>query len=756
MSSLSQTDRQIIITTPLGEDTLVVKQFTAYEAMGRLFEYQLELLSEDHNIAINEILGQNVSLTLQLEDERDRYFNGFVTRFAQVGQVGRHALYQATLRPWLWFLTRSSDCRIFQETSVPDIIKTVFRDFGFSDFEDRLSASYRTWDYCVQYRESAFDFVSRLMEHEGIYYYFRHEEGKHILVLADAYGAHEQFEGYETLPYFPETEDGVREQEHVYGWALAQEIQATTYTLDDYDFERPRTDLLARSTIGRQHAYSEYEVFDYPGKYTVNGDGDQRVRVGIEGLQSQFERADGHANARGLMAGGLFTLAQFPREDQNKEYLVLSSTIHVQAGGYEGGEGDQAFSFHCRFNVCDAQQPFRSARSTPKPVVQGPQTAVVVGPSGEPMWTDQYGRVKVQFHWDRYGGADENSSCWVRVSQMWAGRNWGAMHMPHIGQEVIVSFLEGDPDRPIITGRVYNADNMPPESLPDQQTKSVWSDPGGNEIVMNEEEGGQTIHAKQQCGNELVMDGSSGAEQIRLQDKYGNKLLLDAVEGTATLHSPTHDSWVVLGRSVNWNTASDWLTSIGGDTDIKHGGDVKFDMGKDWHLNVGSNVNHWYGGDVKFNYDGTEVKIHGGLVSDTFIGGKHSALIGGQFTTNLAILVERSKSKTLKKVDSLVKIDSQTETQVIGGGGEADTSKVHLRGDFAKLRSGESEIIIRADKTIILNSNTDVEIVAEDDVSIQTPGNKVVIECDKVEFKCKTIDFGKAELNGGKKGTFCS
>jgi len=516
--------RMISLTTPVDEDVLRFHGMTAREEMGRLFEYQLKLQGTDMDLSLDDILGQPVTVHLALENAKaTRHFNGIVTHFSQTGVHGRLVSYTATLRPWLWLLTRTSDCRIFQEKSVPDIIQQVFRDLGFTDFENELSAEYRTWEYCVQYRETDFNFVSRLMEQEGIYYYFKHTKDKHTLVLADAISSHGNFPDYEDIPYFPPDSRARREREHIYNWSISKTVQPGGYALTDFDFKKPRADLKSKYSVTRQHEYSDYEIYDYPGEYQTSADGTNYVSTRLDELQAQHERARAQATARTLATGYLFKLAGYPRTDQNREYLIVSASYDMEVTSFESGE-DGEEHFDCNIVAMDSQQNFRSQRTTPKPAIQGPQTAIVVGKAGEEIWTDKYGRVKVQFHWDREGKADENSSCWIRVSSVWAGKKWGAMHIPRIGQEVIVEFLEGDPDRPIITGRVYNDDNKPPYTLPDEKTKST--------IKSNTSKGGGSA-------NELLMEDLEGKTQVVLSNAYGHKITED--EDTQSLTIETRD-----------------------------------------------------------------------------------------------------------------------------------------------------------------------------------------------------------------------
>ena len=532
---LDDTGHPVSFISPLG-DELVVRTMTGEEALGKPFCYHLELLSENPNISFDDIVGQQVTVVLELSDG-ERYFNGFVTEFRFMGSSDRYTRYQATLRPWLWFLTRTSDCKIFQEKLVADIIKEVFRDNGFADFEDRLSGTYSTWDYCVQYRETDFNFISRLAEQEGIYYFFEHQQDKHVLVLADEASAHHTFPGFENIDYHPPTDGMSVETDHLAFWSVGHCIQPERYAVQDFDFTKPRTDLEARLMEPGRHAYplEESEIYDYPGEYSETGDGENYVRIRLEELRSQVERVNAGGPCRGLYAGSKFTLADHPRDDQNKTHLVLYVSHQISDGTYiSSGAGNADELYHCKAELMDIGTPYRQVRATPKPIVQGPQTATVVGRSDEEIYTDEYGRVKVQFHWDRYGHNDENSSCWVRVSQYWAGNQWGSIHIPRIDQEVIVSFLEGDPDRPLITGRLYNANNMPPYSLPEDKTQSG--------IKTRSTQGGSS-----ETFNEMRFEDKKGPEHISL---HAEKDLNTSVENNET-RTTNNTRTVTVGESNN-------------------------------------------------------------------------------------------------------------------------------------------------------------------------------------------------------------
>ncbi len=678
-----QAERLMSVTTALEDDVLLFYSMSGVEEVGRLYEFEVDLLSEEVDIEFEKLLGEPLSVQLEQSDGEPRFFNGYVSRFSQVGSVGNYLHYRASVRPWFWFLTRSSNCRIFQSMTVPDIIKQIFGDYALADFEEILSEPYRTWDYCVQYRESDYNFISRLMEQEGIYFYFKHSEGKNTLVLADSMSAHEAVSGYEVIPYFELNNMTAGDRETITGWNLSMQVQPGAYATTDYDFENPKASLMSKLMNPKEHSGAEHEIYDYPGEFVEAGDGERYARVRLEEIQSSHHRADGTTNARGMVPGMLFTLENHLRDDQNCEYLVVSARYSLQTHSY--GTGGSSSHYECSFSVKESRTPFRSARTTPKPIVQGPQTAVVVGPSGETIWPDQYGRVKVQFYWDREGKMDENSSCWVRVSQNRAGKNWGESYIPHVGHEVIVSFLEGDPDRPIVTGRVYNNDNMPPIELPAGKTQLGMRDQGGNEIIMEGEEGSQSIHTQQACGNEMLMEGASGEEKIEIRDKYGNEVVLDAVEGTIRIYSPSHESEMVLGRSITLATSSNWINNILGDKVSEITGVEKKKVVKD--------------------------------VFNTFFGWEHKNIIGGT-----------SKFIGGVKVESILGAETKTvrgaKKELVRGA----VFKQHIGKDYSK----ENEKYTLKSPSIRQLVGNSVSDYKED---LKTKARRVKFQCDKKESK---------------------
>jgi type VI secretion system secreted protein VgrG len=574
----TQKHRELAVETPLGEDVLLLTGMSGTEQLGRPFEYRLELASEDHQIKAEDIVGQNVTVRLDVLAGGLRYFNGYVSRFTQLTASSGLARYRVTMVPWLWFLTRTADCRIFQDKTVPDIIKDVFKRHELTNFEEALSGPYPTREYCVQYRETDFKFVSRLMEQEGIYYYFKHENGKHTLVLADSASAHTPYPEFEELEYHP-ADKGTTTEQCISDWSVETHLQPGACALNDFDFKNTQKDLQARAKVKRAHAAAAFEIYDYPGGYTEAGDGDAYARKRIEELQAQYEVAAAVSDCRGIRTGYTFTLANHPRDDQNRKYVITAAEYEIKGDEFFSGQGGGECSCSCRFRAIEAGQAFRAPRTTQKPTVPGPQTAIVVGPSEDEVFTDEYGRVKVKFHWDRYSKADENSSCWIRVAQVWAGKSWGAMYIPRIGQEVVIEFIEGDPDQPIITGRVYNAQAMPPYEPKANKTLST--------LKSNSSKGGGGF-------NEIRFEDKKGEEQIFIHAEKN----LDIRVKNDRFETIEHDRHVVVENEKfeqvkshrNEFVEQNHLEEIGQDRNLTVKGKEAKEVGKSLSLTVKGDV----------------------------------------------------------------------------------------------------------------------------------------------------------------------
>lgn len=729
----TQANRLFAVTTPLGEDALLFYSMTASEQLGRLFQFDLDLLSDDPEIKLQDILGQSVTIRSQLPDGESRYFNGIVSQFSQVGTHGNLVAYRATLRPWFWFLTRTADCRIFQNMKVPDIIKEVFRGQGFSDFEDALSGTFREWENCVQYRETDFNFISRLMEQEGIYYYFKHEDGKHTLVLSDSISAHETIPGYEEVPYYPPEESEQRERDHIYDWSLNQTIQPGVYALNDFDFKKPKANLEVKSSIPREHEQAELEIYDYPGEYKESSDGETYVRSRIEELQAQYEEVQGQGNVAGLMAGCLFKLTNYSREDQNREYLITAANYNLGPQEYESTfSGADGSSFFCSIKAIDKQQAYRAPRITPKPVVQGPQTAIVVGKSGEEIWTDKYGRVKVQFHWDRYGEVNENSSCWIRVSHPWAGKNWGAVAIPRMGQEVIVSFLEGDPDQPMITGRVYNDDNMPPYDLPANATQS----------------GVKTRSSKEGTPdnfNELRFEDKKGSEEVYI---HAEKDQNNVVENNETT-SVGNDRSETVGNDETISIGNNRTEDVGNDETISIGNNRTETVGTDESISIGSNRTETVGADETITIGSNRSVTIGSSKTETIsinkaetIGVAKELTIGGAYQVTVGAAMNETigaaKAEEIGAVKS-VNVGANSSENI------GKDKSVDAGGNISE--SAGKDVSVSSGKKMILAAGDDLGISGKKKAVIDIE-DELTIKCGKAIIVMKKN--GDITINGKK------
>lgn len=562
--TITPSNYRLAVSTPLGRGVLLLRGFHGEEVLSGLFHFDLELVSKDENLDINKIIGQHITVTLTLADGSPRYLDGIVTRFYQGATEGSLTNYYAELRPWLWLLTLTTDSRIFQGQSVPEIIAAVFQDAGFTAYRADLSKTYSPRAYCVQYQETAFAFVSRLLEDEGIFYFFEHSNGEHTLVLADDPAAHPSCPGLSapvrcvSAPTLPTRYDALT------ACTFERQVTASAYVVDDFNFETPDLDLVTSVSAPD----GQYSLYEYPAGHDTLAAGEEKARLRLSSHQWPGTLLRGESFCRPFSAGCRFDLSGHDRKETNQTYVLARVTHQATQTAYSN-----------RFDAFPAKVSFRPTPMTPKPVVAGVQTAIVVGPSGEEIHTDEYGRVKVQFHWDRAGVHDENSSCWIRVSQGWAGQGWGNFFLPRVGQEVVVSFLDGDPDRPLITGAVYNALQAVPYPLPDQRTKSTLksnSSPGGGGF------------------NELRFEDKSGAEEVFLhaQKDLTVRVLNDerrTIGGDRTVQITNGDETHAVGGRRHLTVASDethanqagFTQRVAGDFRLKVAGDLTIDVDGD-------------------------------------------------------------------------------------------------------------------------------------------------------------------------------
>ncbi len=573
-----QAGRFLTVQTPLGDDKLLLRSFTGQESISDLFHFRLDLLSEDARIDADALVGKNLTFAVQCANDGRRFFNGYVSRLAQLPGAHRLGHYQADVVPWLWFLTRTADCRIFQNQSVPDIATAIFADFGFTDYELRLSGTYPAREFCVQYRETAFNFISRLLEEEGIFYFFRHENGRHRLVLADAPRAFQPIDN-PRIRFERVAGAGLAGLEDVIvAFEWSREFRSGQYAVAGYSFATPNTRVASSAPSQVDGAAQDLEIFDYASHLSAISQAERLARLRMEEEESRRTSVSGESNHRTLACGFRFELADFPRADRNRAYAVTSLSHFGDQSGFFSNDNEPP-SYQNSFTAIPYGDVFRPPRVTRKPVVHGAQTATVSGPAGEEIYTDEHGRVKVQFHWDRRATADDKTSCWVRVSQAWAGKNWGAITLPRVGQEVIVEFLEGDPDQPIVSGRVYNGAERPPYPLPGAgtissiKTSSSKGGAGFNEIRFEDQKGEEQvfIHAEKNLDLRVKNDlYETVARERHLTVKHDR---LESVEGSAH-ETIAGNSVVRTGRDQHLTVAGNQAISVRQGVSRKVGGDV--------------------------------------------------------------------------------------------------------------------------------------------------------------------------------------
>lgn len=626
---------RMTMTSSLG-DKLKAASLSGSEQLGRLYSYQLKMWSEDNGIDLLTLLGSAITVAYE-EGNFKRHINGIVAEASQTGfesfQGKSYTAYSVTLVPKAWLLLNKVDCRIYLKQSVPDIIKAVLAEIGFTDIKLDLSASYPVREYCVQYREDYFNFISRLMEQEGIYYFFRHSDGVHTMVLADSLGAHSATDGFATLPYLPQAGDsGALNEIALTEFSPMRSVQTIKYSLTDYDPLKPKASLLGVDSVNNadgNHSMSGLESFDYPGEHDSSDLGKHYAQVRIEAINAVQSQFSGATNAGGLLTGALFKVKGFPQDKLNQEYLVVGSTIHIE-NPMQGEEGEQLF---CNFIAIPSKQPFRTMPVAVKPMVVGLQTAVVTGSdTAEDIAVDKYGRIQVTFHWNKPDKKNAQSSCPVRVASAWAGKSWGAVSIPRIGQEVVISFLEGDPDRPLVIGSVYNADNMPPYALPDNKTQSGIKSRsllGGtddfNELRFEDKKGSEDffMHAQKDMHEEVENDHVvviDHDETITIKNDQTTTVKHDQ---TLTVDNNQTET-VKNNRSVTVQNDDTLKVSNNGSTSI--GQKFKLDAGTEIELVCGaSSIKLTSSGDVEIK--GVNIKVTGDATIK--MAGQASVDIGG-------------------------------------------------------------------------------------------------------------------------------
>ncbi|WP_372623354.1 type VI secretion system Vgr family protein [Falsiroseomonas sp.] len=671
---------------------LVLRRLTGREEVSQPFRYDLTLLGPSHDLDLEALLGTGA--TVELEGTGGpRHIHGLIADVTYGGAMEEQARYDLVLVPWLWFLDRRTDCRIFQRMNAVEIVKRVVAGHG-GELRDRLTGNYIERDFCVQYRESDLNFVSRLLEEEGVFFFFEHSRGRHEMVLVDDPASCPTRTGYDTVPFYPPDDPAQRERDHLDRWDIIARARTARTALRSFDFKQPARPLEAAGQASACHARDDLEAYDYPGGFVATDAGDARAQVMLEALRADRRRILATGNASGLACGHRFKLRDFPRSDQNAEHLILAVETMLEVESQRSLPGTEGEPYRCTLEAIDTRLPFRPAHRTPRPFVHGPQTAIVTGPSGEEIYTDAHGRVKVQFHWDREGKSDADSSCWVRVSQAWAGAGFGAIHIPRIGQEVIVDFLEGDPDQPIITGRVYNAARTVPFDLPGNATQSG--------IKSNSSKGGGG-------SNELRFEDRKGSEQVYLHAQKDEAIVVEN-DKTETVH---HNETITIDVDRTESVGHDETLSVGNNRTRSVGVDEGVTVGANQSVTVGSNQTVTVGASRVDTVVLNEARSIG-VAQQMTIGAARNVTVGAtqahQVGRNDSWAVGRDRTASIGGNDSLDVAMAQSvsvgndQIVSVGKGQSVSVGKaiVITAGDEITIKTGNAMIVMKKNGDITI------------------------------------------------------
>ena len=734
MASITQAQRSLSLKTPLGTDVLLLLDFSGTESLSRLFSYQLDLASENDAIAAKDIVGKPVTWSITRFDQNPRYFNGIVSRFV-ARALNRRKLrtYRAEVVPWPWLLTRTTDCRIFQNQNTPEIIQTIFKDFGFNDYALELKGSFPKREYCVQYRETAYNFVSRLMEHEGIFYFFRHEDGKHTMVLANAASS------YADCPESPvEYSPGSLAPNHVLSWEHHYEFRSGKWSRTDYSFETPSTNLLTTtSTVIDLPDAPKYEIFDYPGEYVAKGVGDPVTKVRMEEEEAGYNVVNAASQCCTFTPCGKFTLKGHDVAAEDGDYVITSIRHSATEASY-GSTSDGA-TYNNLFTCIPASVIYRPPRATPKPMVQGVQTAVVSGPGGEEIYVDKYGRIKVQFFWDRKGKKDDKSSCWIRVAEQWAGKNWGFVCNPRIGQEVIVDFLEGDPDRPLITGRVYNAEQMPPYDLPGNMTQSG--------IRSRSSKGGSPANC-----NEIMFEDKKGSELVSIHAEKDQSISVEHDES----HTVGHDRTKTIDHDETTHVKHDRTETVDNNETITIHGMRTETVDKNETITVQMNRTETVDMNEKITVTLTRTRLVGvneavtvGAAQEITVGGLRAVTVGAaqMISVGAAQMINVGAAQVISVGGSETENYGKNHTQSVGGNQSVTVAK---DGSY-KIVGGRGTDVGKDDS---LKVSKKLSIDAGEEILIKTGDASLLMKKDgTIQIKGKDITVkgsGKISANADK------
>ena len=692
---------------------LNVVRFRGREGMSELFEFEVEFVSDDTAIDFDSVIGKPGLLEMSTNDG-PRFVHGIVSRFEEVGGGQQHTLYLARIVPALWTYGLKNDCCIYQTMTVPDVIKDILTSGGMeagTDFRLDLTGAYPQREYIVQYRETDLDFVSRLMEEAGIFYFFEHKEDGHTLVLSDHTGVHADIVGVVVLPFHADDTGLQGTTEEVSSLRLSRSMRTGKVTMRSFNFQK---NTLKLDVAANGEAETEHEHYDFDGRYGDEGLGKSLVKMRQDSFAARRRILSGDSNCRHMTPGFKFGVKDHPRDEFNADFL-LTRVEHTgaqrQAAGADGGgaEGEEMYSN--TFEAVPSAVVFRPLQLTEPALVDGPQTAVVTGPSGEEIYCDEHGRVKVQFHWDRYGTPDEKASCWIRVAQ---SHRIHDLAIPRIGEEVIVDFLEGDPDQPIITGRVYNAGRVTPYTLPADKTKSTFrtpSSPGGDGF------------------NELRFEDLAGSEEVffHAQKDMNIKVLNNRTQdiGVDNSHHVGNNETEKVDKNRTREVGENESITIGKDETISVGQNHSETIGKDMTLSVGSNQTISVGTDQSASIGGARTTSVG--KADTLdVGAKQTINVGADQALNVggAQAVTVSKAVSLTFGDKLTQAVSKDASVDIGG------KAVEKVGKSKSVEAADEIVFVCGSAKIKLTKNGDI-VLEGNNITVKGSGN-VTLKGSKV------------------------
>jgi type VI secretion system secreted protein VgrG len=692
----------------LGCDLRVIR-FEGHEGLSRLFQFEIDVASPIGDLDHEDVVGKPALLCFRAGDELRRV-HGIVESFEQGDESKKLTAYRAVLVPSVFRLRYRRDSRIFQALSVPDILKKLLQGAGIpaDGYRLSLSESYAPREYCVQYRESDWAFLCRLMESEGLSYHFEHDDSADLLVITDSSSFYAPIAGEATVP-FRASLGALMKDEHVSRFRYGKRIRPGKVTLRDYNFKKPS---LLLESDEQASLDGDLEIYDYPGDYESPSPGKTLARLRLEELQASRQTAEGESACARFVPGATFTLADHPRDDYNRELLITQVDHHGAEPGMEGAAG--AAPYGNRFQAIPKEIPFRPALITPRPTIKGIQTAIVTGPPGEEIHTDEHGRIKVQFHWDRLGKKDDKSSCWIRVSQIAAGGAWGAVFLPRVGHEVVVDFIEGDPDRPLVTGSVYHGTNVPPYPLPAEKTKSTFKS--------NSSTGGGGF-------NELRFEDKKSAEEIFLHGQKDWNILIEHDKGQEI----GHDEALLVKHDRQIQVGNDETVTIGANLTVGVGKTLTATIDEDMSATVSGNQTLSVEKDQSASVSGSQTLSVGKGKSET-VAESSSEKVGKDKTVS----VDESYALTVSK-DGVIKIGKNLSEEV----GEKKTLIV---GKELSIQVGDATISVKKNGDITVQGK---KITVKGSGAIEVEGKKLSV---KSEGDVNVEASGKVKVKGSNVG----